>query len=188
METFFRLDALSGSFQLMPVLTFPQTNVGGAVYSAGYFIRGDGTANEGVVLVTGGTRRVAGTASRPGAGDYVHSVLTYDGANVVGYRDGVQTVTVAGTGTIDDSQFGGDDEISANGTSAASHDCTILLSRIYNRPLSASEIAYRYRVCLGRVSGASDIWILPFLPQDEPTPTARMPRYGFTSFQIPAIV
>lgn len=186
LEVFFRLDELHGGFQFLPVLGFTQTGAG--QQSAGYDMRGDATASRRWLLVTNNTNRVVGgTKARPAAGDFVHAIMTYDGTNVVGYREGVLDGTVAATGTIDDNDFGAGAELEfCLDSGGNAHAATLLLARIYNRALFASEVPQRYQIVTARASGLADIWMLPFLPQD--VVISRQPRYGFTNFQIPGIV
>lgn len=159
MEVFFQMNALSGSWQYTPTLSFDQTAATSMFYP-GYNIRGDANAAKKWQLVTGDVNRtVNGIKARPAPGDFVHAVLTYDGAHVTGYREGLYDGQVAATGTIDDSYLDPAGELHLNARSA--HDVTILLARLYNRALTDAEPRLRYNLCLQRTQPMAHAWMTP---------------------------
>ena len=100
------------------------------------------TSQNGVQLVFRNLSTISKVATIPTSG-WVHVVTTYDGANIKMYIDGSLQNTTASTGTITANDYpltiGGDIQ-----NSNYSLNKPIALPRIYNRALTATEVARNY--------------------------------------------
>lgn len=64
-------------------------------------------------------------------------------------------------------------------------DGDIFNVRIWDRALSAAEIRARYQICLKRGQPLTHVWMMPW---GKAPIAVRIPRHGFTNFQVPGIV
>lgn len=85
----------------------------------------------------------AATGSVLSAGVEAHVAVTYDGSNAILYVNGLAVVTTPTTGNA--VQNGNALAIGSNGTSANFWTGSLRRVRVYNRALSATEVARRYR-------------------------------------------
>ena len=85
-------------------------------------------------------------SSKLEANTWVHLALTYNGANMIGYVNGVNEISAAKSGALDYSN--GAFVIGADGDLAENFNGVIDEVRIYNRALSADEVKRLYN--LGR--------------------------------------
>lgn len=105
-------------------------------------IKNNGSNNFLLRISTDGSAQAGPTITNTNYG-WIHLVLTYDGANVKGYKNGVYQSQAALTGSIATNDL--PVEIGRYGQSTGSqYDNQIALPRIYNRALTATEVARNY--------------------------------------------
>ena len=105
-------------------------------------IKNNGSNNFLLRISTDGSAQAGPTITNTNYG-WIHLVLTYDGANVKGYKNGVYQSQAALTGSIATNDL--PVEIGRYGQSTGSqYDNQLALPRIYNRALTATEVLRNY--------------------------------------------
>lgn len=145
-ETFFKINSLPGSASTACVLT---NRYPGATSRINYSLSFAGTTNTLYAGFYDGTWRWAGSFTVT-AGTWYHVVLTYDGATVKLYKNGILSGSLSYVGTPVSSNAGCILGSHYDPTSNQYLNAEIPVAKIYNKALSDAEVNQNFAALRGR--------------------------------------
>lgn len=109
-----------------------------------HYYGSSGTNTVAARFSTTGVTREAASSTAWGVGAYQYYVMTYDGTNLIFYKNASSIATNSSGGTYANSGVAQDYLIGSNNRQAFALNARIYMAHIYNRALSATEVTQNY--------------------------------------------